>query len=77
MISTIELKKCMASTGILGIIVNKLCHKKKLCPIILLKVDKNLQIGFHYTILSLSLAICLRVESGKKSLLNVEEIAQQ
>ena len=39
MISIIKLKKYMANTSILGIIINKLCYRKKLCPVILFKVD--------------------------------------
>ena len=64
----------MADASILGIIVGKLCYKKKPCPIILLKIDKNLEIGFYCTIVSLNLAICLWVEGGRKSLLDAEEI---
>ena len=71
MISTIELKRCVTSAGILGIIISKLCYKKKLCSIILFEVDKGLKIGFHYAILPFSLAVCLQVEGGGESLLNV------
>ena len=75
MIFAIELKKCMAGAGILGIVVSKLRYGKKPCPIILFKVDKGSEVGFHRTILSLSLAVRLRVEGGGKSPLDVEEIA--
>ena len=75
MISAIELEKCVAGAGILGIVVSELCHGKKPCPIILLEVDKGLEVGFHRTILSLSLAIRLRMEGGGESSLDAEEIA--
>ena len=75
MISTIELKKCVAGAGIFGIFVSKLRHGKKPCLIILLEVDKGLKIDFHYTILPFRLTICLWVESGGKLPLNAEEIA--
>ena len=75
MIFAIELKKCAVSTGILDIVIGKLRHKKKPCPIIPLKVDKGLEIGFHHTILFFSLAVRLRVEGGKKSLLDTKKIA--
>ena len=74
MISAIELKKYVANAGILGIVIDKLCHRKKLCPIILFKVDKDSEINFYYTILPLSLAVCLQVEGGRKFLLDVKEI---
>ena len=75
MISAIELKKCVDGAGILGIVVSKFRHRKKPCPIILLKVNKSLEIGFYRTILPLSLAIYLRVEGGRESPLDAEEIA--
>ena len=75
MISTIELEKYVANAGIFGIVVGKLRHEKKPCPIILLKVDKSSEVGFHYTILPLSLAIYLQIKGGEESLLDAEEIA--
>ena len=75
MISAIELERCVAGAGILGIVVSKLRHGKKPCPIILLKVDKGLKVSFHRTILLLSLAVRLRVEGDGESLLDAEEIA--
>ena len=64
----------MAGAGILSIIVNKLRYKKKSCLIILLKVDKNLEVSFYYTILPFSLVVCLQVEGGGESPLDAEEI---
>ena len=64
----------MAGASIFSIIVSKLYHEKKPCPIILLKVDKNLKIGFHYTNLSLCLAVCLQVEGSEESMLDIKEI---
>ena len=75
MISAIELERCVAGTGILGIVVSELRHRKKSCPIIMLKVDKGSEVSFHRTILPLSLAVCLRVEGGGESPLDAEEIA--
>ena len=65
----------MADTGIHGIIISKLRYGKKLCPIILLKVDKSLKVGFYYTIIPLSLVVSLRVEGNRESPLDIEEIA--
>ena len=70
MISAIELKRYLADASILGIVVGKLRHGKKLYPIILLKVDKSLEVGFHCTILPLSLVVRLRMESDEESPLN-------
>ena len=61
----------MANISIFGIIVDKLCHGKKLYLIILLKVDKNLKIGFYYTILPLNLVVCLQIKSDRKSVIAV------
>ena len=54
----------MAGASIFGIIISKLCHKKKLYLIILFKINKSSKIGFYYFILSLNLAIYWKIESG-------------
>ena len=64
MISIIGFERNMANICIFGIIVGKLRHRKKICSIILFKVDKKPKLGFHYTILTLGKAACLRFESG-------------
>ena len=75
MISAIELKICVAGGGIFCVVISKLRHGKKPCLIILLKVDKGLEVGFHYTILPFGLTVRLWVESGGESPLDAEEIA--
>ena len=65
----------MVITGIFGVVVSKLRHKKKLCPIILLKVDKGLELGFYHTILPFNLAVYLQIEGGREFPLNTKEIA--
>ena len=64
MIFAIELKKYMIGVGVFGVIVSKLYYRKKLCPVILLKINKSLKISFYYTILPFSLAICLWIKGG-------------
>ena len=75
MIFAIKLERYMANIDIFGVVVGKLYYRKKPCPIILLKVDKSLEVGFHHTILPLCLAVYLRIEGGGESLLDAEEIA--
>ena len=75
MIFAIELERYVAGTGIFGIDVSKLCHGKKPCSIILLKVDEGLEVGFHRTILPLNLAVYLRIEGGGEFPLDAKEIA--
>ena len=65
----------MAGVGILGIVKGKLRHEKKPCPIILLKVDKNSEIDFYYTILPFCLTVHLWVEDGGKSSCDTKDIA--
>ena len=64
MISTINLKRSIAGASVLSVIVVELHHGKKLCQIIMLKVDKGLEINFHCTIVPLSLAVSLWVKSN-------------
>ena len=65
----------MAGADILGIIIDKLYHRKKPCPIILLNVDKNFEVSFYCTILPLSLAVRLQIEGSGEFPLDVKEIA--
>ena len=74
MISAIELKKSVANVSIFGIIIGKLRHKKKLCPIILFEVDKDLKISFHCGILSFGLTIQLWVKGSRESLFDAKKI---
>ena len=74
MISAIELEKCVVNTSIFGIIISKLRYGKKPCLIILFKDNKSSKVSFHCTILPLSLAVRLRVEGGRKSPFDAEEI---
>ena len=72
--SAIKLETYMASTGILGVVVGKFRYKKKPCPIILLEVNKGLEVSFHCTILPFRLAIRLRVEGNGEFSLDAKEI---
>ena len=72
MISAVKLKRYVASTSIFGIIIDKFCHKTKLYLVILFEIDKNLKVGFYYTILLFGLTVRLWVEGGRKSLLDAK-----
>ena len=75
MISAVEFKRHIAGASILGIIIGKFCYKKKPCLIILLKVDKNSEVGFHYAILPFGLIVYLWIEGDREPLLDAKEIA--
>ena len=49
----------MANISILGIIISELCYGKKPCSIILVEVDKDLEVSFDQTILPFGLIVCL------------------
>ena len=65
----------MAGANILGIIIGKLCYEKKLCLIILLKVDKDLEISFYHNIMPLDLAIYLWIKGVREFFFDAQEIA--
>ena len=60
----------MTSASIFGVIVDKLSYRKKLCLVILFKVNKDPKIGFYHAVLSFGLAVRLWIEDNKESLLN-------
>ena len=65
----------MANVNIFGIIISKLRYEKKPCPVILLKVDKDLDVGFYHAILLFGLIVHLWVKDGGESSLNTKKIA--
>ena len=75
MIFAIEFKKHIASASIFGIMIDKFRYKKKLCLVILFKIDKSSKVDFYYTILPFSLTVYLWVEGGGEPLLDAKEIA--
>ncbi len=72
--TAVYLKRCITGAGIFRIIVSKFRYRKKLGLIVLFVIDKSSEISFHCTVLSLSLAISLKVESNGEPLLNCKEV---
>lgn len=75
MIAKIELKKNIANTNILSIIIGKFNHWEKPNPIILLIINKRSEISLYYTILPIGLTISLRVKYSREPLLDSKEVA--
>lgn len=67
----------MVNANTFGFIIYKFSYWQELSPIILLKNDKSSNIGLYNVVLSLYLAISLRIKGGGKFSLNVEEIRKQ
>ena len=61
-ISVIEPEKCVISSYILYIIIYKFRHMQELCPVVLLSINKGLEVSLYYAILSLYWTICLWIE---------------
>ena len=64
----------MTNTSIFCIIVNEFSYKKKLGLIVLFVMNKNSEIDLYCAIWPLGLVINLRIESSRKSLLDLKEI---
>ena len=77
MIATVELKRYMTCTGVLGVFVGKLCHWEEPCPVILLSIHKSKKISFYVAVLLLHLTVCLRMECSKESSLDAEEVTER
>lgn len=60
------LKRYMASTCILSIVIYKFIYGQGLCLVVLFLVDKSIKISLHYAILSLVLVIYLWIEYSEK-----------
>ena len=68
--AVVEFKRRVAGAGVLGIVVGKLSYWQEPCPVILLSVHKGSEVCLHCAVLSLCLAIGLRMESRRESSLN-------
>ena len=77
MVAVVQLKRCIAGASIFRIIIGKFSYWKGSYLVVLLKVDKDLEVGFHYAISPLCLAINLRVEGGEESLFDAKEVAKR
>ena len=64
----------MFSISIFSIIVYKYSYWQEFCQVILLKINKNLEVYNYYTILTLILAINLNVKLNKKLILNMKKL---
>ena len=62
----VEFKRYIAGAGILGIIICKFSHWQEVCPVILILVHKGSEVFLYCAVLSLYLAISLRIESHKE-----------
>ena len=67
----------MGGTCILGIVVCELGHGQESCLVVLLLIDKGLEICLHRTILSLYLAIYLRIKGYRQSTFYAEVVAKR
>ena len=64
----------MAGASIFDIIVSKFHYEKKPYPIILLQVDRDLEVGSYYAILPFGLIVHLWVKSSRESLFDAKKI---
>ena len=63
--AAVEFEKRVSGVGVLGIIVCELSHWQQACPVILFSVHEGSEVCLHYAVLSLCLAIGLRMESRR------------
>ena len=62
MVVVIELERCVTGAGVFCIVIGKFSHWKEHCLVVLFKVDKGSELGFHSAVLPFGLTACLRVE---------------
>lgn len=74
MVFIVGFEKCVADTYILGIIVYKFSHRQEPSSVVLFLVNKNLKIYSYYLIMSLYLAIYLKIQGGKEFSPNTKEV---
>lgn len=66
----------MANTSILGIIIYKFSYWQEFGLVILFKINKNLRIRFYHTILTIILAINLKIKDNRETVFNFQKITK-
>lgn len=74
MIIAVELERCMTGACILGIVICELGYRQELSPIVLFQIDEYINISFQCAILSLGLAVCLRIKYSGQVLLIAKKV---
>ena len=67
----------MIDSWIFGIVICKFGHQQEFCSVILFEVNKNAEIDFHRTFLSITLAICLRIKGSWEPPFDIKEVTEQ
>ena len=77
MIAEVQLEKHVTGACVLRIVISELSHWQKPILVILLEVDKGLEVRLHGAVLPLGLPVCLRMEGDREPSLDVEKVAKQ
>ena len=77
MIAAVQLKRRVTNACVFCIVINKLCHWQEPSPVILLEVDKSLEVCLHGAVLPLGLPVCLRMEGGRELSLDAKKVAKR
>ena len=76
-VAIVQLEWDMAGACIFGIVVCNLSYWEEPSLIVLLEIDKNLEVCFHYTILLFCLVIRLRVKDVGEPPLDAKKVAKR
>ena len=67
----------MTRTSVLRVVVGKLRHREKPCPVILIPIYESSKVSFYGAIMSFYLTVCLRVERSVEFSLDAKEVTEQ
>lgn len=73
MIIAVELREYVTGTCILDVIIYKFRYWQEFCPMVLLPIDKNMQISFYCAMFSFLSAICLGIKCREKLSLDFQQ----
>ena len=74
-ISIVKPKWYITYIWIFCIVIYKFHNKQESYLVILLPVDKSLEVYFHYAVLSLNLAVYLWIKDGEKLSFDAKKVA--
>ena len=77
MVATVQLKRRIVKTCIFDVVICELRYWLEPGPIVLFKVDKELNVDLYNAVLPFCLAISLRIKSHGKPLFDAKKVAEQ
>jgi len=74
MLSSVKEKRCLLCCGMFSVVMTELSYRQPFSPIVLLLIDKDVEVFLNILIHSFRLSVSGRVKGGRSILLDAKEV---